>query len=84
MSSDQIADTVVMDCVCGHVESDHFRGTGNCMFSTEAETWACDCHEYRPDHSDGSLLCQNCGKPMADHDDMAHCWVRALPDQYDG
>ena len=35
--------------------------------------------------TDGPLLCENCGKPMAEHDDMAHCWVRALPgDHSDG
>jgi hypothetical protein len=30
------------------------------------------------------LLCKNCGKPMADHDDMAHCWVQAVGTQSDG
>ena len=34
--------------------------------------------------NDGPLLCENCGKPMAEHDDMAHCWVQAVGTHTDG
>ena len=34
-------------CACGHPRGDHFRHDGQCLHSTEAETWACDCAEYR-------------------------------------
>jgi hypothetical protein len=27
-----------------------------------------------PARNDGPLLCENCGKPLADHDAMAQCW----------
>jgi len=34
-------------CECGHGRDEHWRGTGNCLASTETETWACDCARYR-------------------------------------
>lgn len=34
-------------CTCGHDRESHFRERGNCMASTEAETWACTCGEFR-------------------------------------
>lgn len=42
-----------MTCACGHAKEDHFRESGQCLFSTEEETWACGCDEYRPQPSDG-------------------------------
>lgn len=33
---------------------------------------------------DGALLCENCGKPMAEHDDMARCWVQVPSAHLDG
>lgn len=40
-------------CECGHPRHEHFGtpGRGECMASTDAETWACACHEYRPTSS---------------------------------
>lgn len=35
-------------CICGHLRGDHFRHDGQCLFSTETETWACDCVEFTP------------------------------------
>jgi len=42
-------------CVCGHGRADHFRESGHCMFSTESETFACSCSEYRPAVIDGEV-----------------------------
>lgn len=41
-----------LDCFvsvpASHAQSEHFGhpGRGNCMFSTETETWACFCEEF--------------------------------------
>lgn len=37
-------------CGCGHEQDAHWRGKGECMFSTDNEVWACGCHEYDGDN----------------------------------
>lgn len=32
----------------------------------------------------GDHSCENCGKPMVEHDDMAYCWVLVPSAQIDG
>lgn len=58
---DQIGDSLASivkrwaeaQCACSHDKDTHWRGEGECMFSTNVEVWACGCHEYRPTHNDG-------------------------------
>lgn len=33
-------------CTCGHLRGDHFRHDGQCLHSTDTDTWACDCAEF--------------------------------------
>lgn len=34
-------------CECGHDQATHLRDSGQCMHSTETETWACMCDTFR-------------------------------------
>jgi hypothetical protein len=33
-------------CSCGHPRGDHLRHASVCLYSTDSETWACDCDGF--------------------------------------